>query len=157
MTPRETDDLLDQYRVGLEAELTLLRQIVVLAGQQRVATGARDFERFARESDARDHATRALTTIEDRLTHVRRVLDADRAQTMSARRWPEIVRLRTDASAMAAEILTTDRQSLQALADSEVVRRTALAGLEKGETTLAAYRRVLAPPISPAALVDTRG
>ena len=36
-------------------------------------------------------------------------------------------------------------------------RRSAVASLERGETTLAAYRRVLSPPIASASLVDKIG
>ena len=38
-----------------------------------------------------------------------------------------------------------------------LARRAAVASLEHGETTLAAYRRVLTPPLGHASLVDRRG
>ncbi len=46
---------------------------------------------------------------------------------------------------------------MSALANAELARRSAVAGLEKGETTLAAYRRVLAPPVASATLLKRRG
>ena len=54
-------------------------------------------------------------------------------------------------------ILATDQISLRSLADAELARRSALASLERGETTLAAYRKVLAPPVASASFFDRRG
>jgi hypothetical protein len=69
----------------------------------------------------------------------------------------EVLGLRQAASELVARILATDRESMQALTDAELARRAAVVSLEQGESTLAAYRRVLTPPLSHAALVDRRG
>ena len=46
---------------------------------------------------------------------------------------------------------------MHALADAELARRAAVASLECGEATLAAYRRVLNPPLAGESLVNLRG
>ena len=68
-----------------------------------------------------------------------------------------VVTLRQQAAALVARILATDEESIQALADAELARRAAVASLEQGETTLAAYRRVLSPTLAQASLLDRRG
>jgi hypothetical protein len=65
--------------------------------------------------------------------------------------------LRQTAADVIASILATDKDSMKALADAELARRAAVSSLERGETTLAAYRKVIAPPVSGASLVDRRG
>ena len=67
------------------------------------------------------------------------------------------VALHREAATLVGSILTADQASLSALADAELARRTAVASLERGETTLAAYRRVLAPPVASATLLNRRG
>ena len=62
-----------------------------------------------------------------------------------------------EAAQLVSAFSSTDQQSLSALADAELARRSAVVSLERGETTLAAYRRVLAPPVASATLVDRRG
>jgi hypothetical protein len=53
-------------------------------------------------------------------------------------------------------ILKTDSASLEALAAAELARRDLARAMEQGETTLAAYRRVMMTPPG-ATLVDRRG
>jgi len=65
--------------------------------------------------------------------------------------------LRQVAANLVASILETDKASMRALADAELARRAAMAGLETGETTLAAYRRVLSPPVGSASVLNLRG
>jgi hypothetical protein len=78
-----------------------------------------------------------------------------RAATLGG--YAEVVALRQQASGRVARILATDEESMQSLADAALARRAALASLAQGETTRAAYRRVLTPSISQASLVDRRG
>jgi hypothetical protein len=46
---------------------------------------------------------------------------------------------------------------MKALQDAELARRAAMAIVERGETTLAAYGKVIAPPVSSATLLNRRG
>jgi hypothetical protein len=54
-------------------------------------------------------------------------------------------------------VLTVDEGSLEALKEAELARRVAAQALEQGESTLAAYRRVVTPTLKSATLVNRRG
>lgn len=157
VTIAEVDALLAEYRSGLEAEMALLRQLAALAERQKACTDTRDFERLSAESDERDRVTRALVTLEEGLTDLRHRLAAVRALASERLAYHDIVDMRRQAADLVSSVLSVDQESLKSLADAEMARRAALASLEKGETTLAAYRKVLTPPVEHAALVDRRG
>lgn len=157
MTDRELADLLEEYRAGLEAGVTLLRQLTEAAGRQRDGTARRDFAHLAAEGDARDRLTRALVAIEPGLRAARARLAAVTTDLSRVPAYQGVLELRRTAAELVASILETDRDSLQALADAELARRAALAGIECGEATLSAYRRVLSPPVMGASFVDRRG
>lgn len=150
-------DALAQYRAGLEAEIALLEHLALVAGRQRSVTARRDFEQFGVEGDERDRLTHALVTVEDGLQAVRARLTGARDRTATLDGYSDVVVLRQRAAALVARILATDEESMQSLADAELARRAAVASLEQGETTLAAYRRVLTPTLGHASLVDRRG
>jgi hypothetical protein len=150
-------DALAQYRAGLEAEIALLHQLEVVAARQRGVTARRDFEQLAVEGDERERLTRSLVALEQELRDVRARLLHGRLSVSTLPAYGEVLGLRQAASELVARILATDRESMQALTDAELARRAAVVSLEQGESTLAAYRRVLTPPLSHAALVDRRG
>lgn len=157
MTPSQIEQLLQDYRTGLEAELALLRQLSALAQRQRASTGVRDFEQLSVHSDDRDRLTHELMALEAQLTDVRHRLGAVRTHASAFPAYQVIVSLRREAAELVSQVLSTDQESMKALADAEMAQRAALAGLEKGETTLAAYRKVLSPPAEHAAIVDRVG
>ena len=157
MNDTELASTLEQYRAGLEAELAILRQLHGISGRQREETTTRDFERFAIESDARDRLTRTLVTIEDGLRAMRDTLTLGRPRLVDHPGYREVLALRHAAEDLVAQILETDHASMKALADADLARRAAMASLERGETTLAAYRKVITPPVPPATLLDRVG
>jgi shikimate kinase len=157
VTDADLADLLAEYRAGLEAELALLEQLTLVAVRQRGVTARRDYEQLGREGDERDRLTRALVAIEEGMKAVRARLGTARDRVATLAGYGDIVGLRQRAATLVARILATDEESLQALADAELARRAAVASLEQGETTLAAYRRVLTPTFGQASLVDRRG
>lgn len=157
MTEAELRDGLAQFRAGLEAEIGLLEQLVQVSARQRGESARRDFDRLGVAGAERDRLTQALVAIENGLTELRGRLAVHRDRTMSLPGYADVVALRQQASALVARILATDEESIQALADAELARRAAVASLEQGETTLAAYRRVLTPALAQASLVDRRG
>lgn len=157
MTRQELELTLEEFRKGLETELALLRQLQAVALQQRDVTAARDFDQFKIVSDERDRLTRSLLAVEQGLSESRDLLTRVRDQAASIPTYGTILALRQASTDLVNEILAGDRTAMKVLADAEVARRAALASLERGENTLAAYRRVLAPPISNAGLVDRRG
>ena len=154
---RDLTDGLAQYRAGLEAEIALLSQLEVVAGRQRGDTVRRNFEQLGVAGEERDRLTRALVSLEQDLRPVRARLHHARDFVAHFTGYTEVLDLRQRAGALVARILATDQESMQSLADAELARRAAVASLEQGETTLAAYRRVLTPSLAHASLVDRRG
>lgn len=152
ITP-ERLELVEQYRAGIDAELHLLDELRTIAEHQHEASQQGDLTRFHTIADRRDSLMRDLVAVEEGLRAVRADLaahpDVPGAQDLAARH--------RDVSEAINHILTIDRQSMNALADAELARRSALTSLERGETTLAAYRRVLAPPPEHARLVNRVG
>ncbi len=157
MNPHELADAVEEYRAGLDTGVTLLRQLRNIASRQREGTERRDYERLASDSDARDRLTRALVAVEPGLRAVRARLAAANLDLSTIAGFAEVVALRLTAAELVAGIMETDRESMKALANAELARRAAVASLECGETTLAAYRRVLSPPVTSASLLDRRG
>ena len=157
MNDRDLADSLEQYRAGLEAEIALLVHLEVVAGRQRGVTARRDFEQLGAEGEERDRLTRALVSLEEGLQPVRAHLSRARDLVTRFPGYADVLALRQRAGALVARILATDEESMQSLADAELARRAAVVSLEQGETTLAAYRRVLTPSLGHASLVDRRG
>ena len=53
--------------------------------------------------------------------------------------------------------MNSDQESLEALKEAERARRFVARALEQGESTLAAYRRVVSPTLTGATLVNRKG
>jgi hypothetical protein len=157
MTRDDLATLLEQYHAGIVAELRLLHDLETVAARQQVGTAFRNFDTFGAASDARDELTRKLVVIEEGLREVRQQLGNHREAAATLPNFREVLDLHRQASDLVTTILQTDRESFRALADADLARRAALVGLEHGQATLAAYRKVLAPPATGAALVDGRG
>lgn len=157
MTDDQLARLIDLWHAGLEAVRTVLRQLEHVADLQRDVTTSRDFDAFHLAADTRDRLTRSLVTLEDGLRPIRRALDAhhDRAKALAG--FAGAAALHQSTASQIARILTTDRGSLEALAEAEVARKTVLASLERGDATLTAYRRALSPPVAGAVLMDKKG
>ena len=155
-----TDDLkeaLTEYRGGLEAEISLLEQVVALAARQHSASGSNDFEELSSVSERRDELMRALLAVETQMKAVRGTIARHAADARRLGGFAEIAALHRRAEALVTTILTSDRSTVGALQAAEHARRTASAAIEAGEATLAAYRKVIAPPVTTAELVSKRG
>ncbi|MEZ5316950.1 MAG: hypothetical protein R2752_06065 [Vicinamibacterales bacterium] len=157
MTPDDLARLVDDYRAGIEAELQLLHQLQTVARTQHDVTRTGDYEAFGTVAGRRDEIMRSLVMIEEGLRAVRQTLGEHRAVVSRIEGFEDVAALHREAGRLVNTILATDQASMSALADAEMARRSALASLERGEATLAAYRRVLTPPVANATLVDRRG
>ena len=148
--------LIEQYRAGLEAELVILRRLEQTAARQREASAAQDLGALNRAADDRDGLMAALVNIEGQLRVVRQTLSGSREEARHLPGYAEAVKLHREAIALVSGILNTDGESLDALAAAELARRETARAVEQGETTLAAYRRVMTA-LPGATLVDRRG
>jgi hypothetical protein len=157
VTPDDLARLIEQYRAGIVAELNLLKQLAAVSRRQQDTTRKGDFGTFNTASDTRDDLMRSLVMIEEGLRNVRQSLTEHRAIASRLPGFDEVAALHREAAQLVGSILSTDQESLAALADAELARRSAVSNLERGESTLAAYRRVLAPPVASATLFNRKG
>lgn len=157
MTSDHLRQRLEAYGAGLEAELVLLRHLQRLAREQQEATRANDVDELHRVADARDQAMAGLVTIEHELKPLREVIADHQQEVRKIAGFDEVIALHRTAAHLVATILSADGETIEALREAEVARRFAVQAIQSGQNTLAAYRRVIAPPLAHAALLDRRG
>ncbi len=157
MNPHDLPQFVAQYRAGLEAEMTLLHRLEWLAARQRETSHQGDLEALAVVSDQRDRVMAGLVTIEHELKPIRMALLEFRKSLDEVAEFRDVAVLHREAAELVERIVTKDRESLDALKEAELARRFASQSLGQGESTLAAYRRVVAPPLSGANLVNKKG
>lgn len=154
-TPR-LEELIEQYRAGLEAEIVILHRLEETSLRQREATTVHDLSALNRASDDRDGLMAALVRIEEQLREIRRTLSAAREEARQLPGYQEAAALHREAIGLVSGILRRDDESIGVLAAAELARRDQARAVEQGETTLAAYRRVMTA-VPGATLVDRRG
>lgn len=157
MTPNELTPLVEQYRAGLDAELMLLHRLQAIAVDQRRASETGSVTEMQGTIDNRDRVMATLVTVEHELKGVRLQLLKFREYLADLPAFQEIVALHRQAADLVADIVAVDEDSVQALRNAEQARHLAAQALEQGESTLAAYRRVVAPTLASATLVNRRG
>ncbi|MCX6537721.1 MAG: hypothetical protein NT151_02110 [Acidobacteria bacterium] len=145
------------YGPGLEAEVALLHQLQRLALAQRDALDGQATDLLSRIAQERDRIMAALVTIEENLRTTRQELAANREAVAGMDGFAEIAQLHRTAADLVATIVHSDQDTQQALQEAEVARRFAADTLNVAGSTLAAYRRVVAPPVTGVGLVDRRG
>lgn len=148
--------LLAEYRAGLDAELALLRQLDGLSAHQRTAVTSGDVAALRDVHAARDGVMRSLVEVEHELVPLRATLAQERHALAGLREFQAVAALHAEAAAMVNRIIASDEQSKAALEQAELARRSAAIAMEKGGTTLQAYRRVITPSAN-ATLVNRRG
>ena len=146
-----------EYRSGLEAEVALLRQIDSLSMRQQEATLTGDYAALRAIHERREAVMANLVSVEHELKPLRAELAAQREMLQHSAQFQEVAARHAEAAEMVRRIIASDGESLRALQDAELARRAAAAATERGETTLHAYRRVIAPTISNATLVNRKG
>jgi hypothetical protein len=149
--------LLDQYRAGLDAELMLLHRLQALALEQRRVSQTGSVADIHSTVDDRDRVLATLVKVEHELKGVRQQLLTGREWLTDLPAYQDIVDRHKEAADLVADIIGVDRDSIDALREAEQARRVAAQSLEQGESTLAAYRRVVSPDLTPATLVNRRG
>jgi hypothetical protein len=149
--------LVDQYRAGLDAELMLLHRLQALALEQRRVSQTGSATDLNTTVDDRDRVLATLVRVEHELKGIRQQLLAGREWLTDLPAFQAIAERHREASDLVADIIGVDRDSIEALKEAEQARRVAAQSLEQGESTLAAYRRVVSPDLTPATLVNRRG
>lgn len=149
--------LVTQYRAGLDAELALLHRLEALAARQREATQKGDLEALALVTDERDRLMAGIVTIEHEMKPLRLRLLERRDDLEGSREFTELAVMHKNAATLVSTIVASDQESLAALKEAELARRFAARALEQGESTLAAYRRVVAPHLKGSTLVNRKG
>ena len=157
MNEQELRQWLAVYGPGLEAEIALLLQLKRLALAQRDASAEREMAALPHFAQERDRIMAALVTIEHELRPARLVLASHRDEASALEGFSQISDLHRLAAELVATIVHSDQDTLKALQDAEGARRFAAQTLGTGGDTVAAYRRVVAPPVTGAGLVDRRG
>jgi len=149
--------LLAIYGPGLEAAVSLLHQLERLALALHDATHHRDAAELAAVAQERDRIMAALVQIEHEMRPAREALAARRQEAAALDGFKDIVALHRIAQDLVAAIVHKDEDTVKALQDAEVARRVAAQTAGTAGSTLAAYRRVVAPPLMGAGLVNRRG
>jgi hypothetical protein len=157
VTRDELAAALPGYTAGIEAELSLLRQLLQLAHAQHDASRTRDLGDINRTGDERERIMAALVNLEHELKPVRLAIAAQKELAETIEGFGAITDLHRTAATVVSDILQADRNTLNELRTAELARRTSAQAVETGEATLAAYRRVLTPVIGSAGLVNRRG
>jgi hypothetical protein len=157
MTTDEFAPLLEQYRAALEAQITLLHHLLELAARGRRQAHADRPSDLHDVIDERERLMGTLVSLESEIQPIRNRIAGARHQLSRRAEFREIVELHQQAVALVDEVVQTDDQSRVALRDAELARRATAESLEKGESTIAAYRRVVMPSVTGAALVNRKG
>lgn len=157
MSPHELIPLVEQYRAGLDAELMLLHRLQAIAVEQRRNSESGSAEDMQSTVDSRDRVMATLVTVEHELKGLRQQLVIFRHYLAELPAFQDVVALHKQAADLVADIVAVDQDSIQALKNAEQARHIAAQALEQGESTLAAYRRVVAPSLASATLVNRRG
>ncbi len=151
----DLDQAIREYRAGLDAEIALLRQLEHLPiGDDAAAKGAAQLAAIA---DARDRIMVGIVSLENDLRPLRTRLADARADLQGTPAFEGVAALHRVAGDLVARILASDSESLKALEVAESARRFAAESVERGESTLAAYRRVVAPRVDNARILNRRG
>lgn len=148
--------LVDRYLEGLEAETAILLELQAAAARQHDASAAGDLEGLNTAADERDRLMASLVRIDAPLRDLRQTLAAQRSQALLSPGYAQAEASHANVVALVASILKTDDLSIEALAQGDRARREAAQVAAQGETTLAAYRRVISAAPG-ATLVDRRG
>lgn len=156
MTGDELASAISGYGAGLEAEMSLLRRLRRLADEQHEAMLRDDVGLLAAIGDERELVMASLVEVEHQIKPLREMLASDLAGASEAPGFQEVVALHRAAGRLVSSIMASDEGTMEALRGAEVTRRLAAQTVEKGTTTLAAYRRVVAPRTR-SAIVDAKG
>jgi len=156
VTSDELASAISGYGAGLEAELSLLDRLQCLAAEQHEATLRDDVRLLSEIGEQRQAVMASLVEVEHQIKPLREQLASVLEQAAAVPGFQDVVALHREAGRLVSSILAADRQTMDSLREAEITRRLAAQTVEKGNSTLAAYRRVVAPHTR-SAIVDRTG
>ena len=151
------DDALFAYADGLDSEIALLRQVEALAVEQRSAWARNELLPLGSLATRRAALMHELAAIEARIAPLRDRLRGDIGRARRTPGYPRAEARSQEAQALIRTLMAADRKFLVDLEGSLEDRRREAHELDTGGATLAAYRRVVAPRVASAALLNQRG
>jgi hypothetical protein len=157
MTEDALAHALAAYAAGLEAEISLLVQLDALSTSQRTASADTNIRALNALTDERERLLGHLVRVEHDLKPVRATIAAERARAARLPQFAAVSRRHHEAAELVSRIIAADEQTLAGLHEAETARRFIAQAIEAGGQTLAAYRKVVTPTVSSAALIDRRG
>ena len=157
MTPAEIDSALATCRACLESELPLLHRVHELSVLQRDCSAQNDVEGLSRAGDARERVLAEILSIESRILPTRELLASEPALVSTRPGFGALGDLQRTAANLIVEILAVGERTKELLREAQVAREQLARSLDTGETTLAAYRRVIVPVVPSASLVSSKG
>jgi hypothetical protein len=125
VTTADLIPLVEQYRAGLDAELMLLHRLQAIAVDQRRASEVGSASEMQSTVDDRDRVMATLVTVEHELKGVRQQLLKFRDRLADLPAFEDIVERHRQAATLVADIVSVDRDSLQALKNAEEARHIA--------------------------------
>lgn len=145
------------YARALATVLDILERLADVARGGRDAANRNDSDRLAEVSRERGGIAAEITALQPVLEAARLRIVEHVALARESARFSEVESLHRQGERLLDAILALDRDTLSSLDVAGRHRRDVALALEAGEATLAAYRRVVAPPPLSAGLVDQRG
>ncbi|MGE3840675.1 MAG: hypothetical protein AB7I50_03740 [Vicinamibacterales bacterium] len=156
MTP-SLAPLLAEYQQDLEAQIELLERLLAAAhGQFAAALPGSAFD-LAKACEERARVMTALLDVERRQLDRRAILHRhlDLARRLDG--FSTVAALHRRATRSLSEIEEVDLRTRERLAREQALRTATVHTLDAGETTLAAYRKVLTSGHEISSLVDQHG
>jgi len=157
MTDEALGHALAAYAAGLEAEIALLTQLDALALPQPQSSAGTDIRALHALADDRERLLGHLVRVEHDLKPIRAAIAAERTRAARLPQFSAVSRRHHEAAELVSRIIAADEQTLAGLHEAETARRFIAQAIEAGGQTLAAYRKVVTPTVSSAALIDRRG
>lgn len=156
-TPAALDSALASYSAGIDAEMELLRELQQMSDRQKAASAGDDLESLRQLGEARARVMEALLNLDAELLPFRGLVTAhlDLARTRPG--FEGAARRHQVARELVGAILECDATTVARITEDAATRRDLAHTLEVGGATLAAYRRIIAPPPTQASIFQDRG
>lgn len=149
--------LLDDYAASLGPELDLLRSLIGCSSAQNRAATTGDLPGLARATLERQRVMDEFLALEATVGPMRERIAGALEAARALPGFGHVSEAHRDADRLFAALRDSDAETAASLRQLDDAGRSDAQRLEAGELTLAAYKRVVAPPPSSAELVDRRG